>query len=187
VKLQNETIHELRAEIDQMHKETNKLQNITADELGVRNYSLFASMHTEIEALRSQIGQMLDEDKLQIDTIARLRAKIFDFQKEVSAKLTIIYNHNQFFFVQNFIHCSSHAIPTRKILTQQGTFYDFNKYFCLIMTTCFNYIHFSFLGGFSQNVPKRAKAETGQLGKGRHFHWRNFQNEEIGGDFIFYL
>jgi hypothetical protein len=35
VKLQNETIYELRAEIDQMSKETNinKLQNKTADEL----------------------------------------------------------------------------------------------------------------------------------------------------------
>jgi hypothetical protein len=42
------------------------------------------------------------------------------------------------------------------------------------------------LGGFSQNVPKRAKTEIGQLGKERHFHWNIFQNAEIGGDFIFY-
>jgi hypothetical protein len=34
-------------------------------------------------------------------------------------------------------------------------------------------------GGFSQNVPTTAKAETGQVGKGRHFHWGNFQNAEI--------
>jgi histidinol dehydrogenase len=66
-KLQNETIHELRAKIDQMSKEANKLQNKTADEMSanakIRNDENVALMHKEIEAFHTQTGQMKDKER----------------------------------------------------------------------------------------------------------------------------
>jgi hypothetical protein len=57
VKLQNKTIHELRAQIDQFSKEANKLQNKSAEELGNAGCN-FDKFHIQtVDKLRAKIAQ----------------------------------------------------------------------------------------------------------------------------------